>query len=304
MKGAAYAIKPQHQFDGKEFVREYLDGLKIVDRVVRSAKFTAASLRGAVFDRSKFMDCSFAGAHLDRASLVRAVFENCDFTGTSLVAVDAREAVFRATRVMSYGEQRTVSLTEPVTSFDGATIEQSIFTGARLNHASLVNVNATNVNFREASLQGAKFDGCTLAGSDFSGAKLQGADFSQAEDARAVLPEWAQNIVTMIRPIAKDEVAAALDLHTRWLASNGTIGKRLVLRGVDLARMNLDGQDLSGCELRNSRLDSCSMCEVRMIAADLRGTTFVNADLSRADLREALVDDDALKLARGLVPRR
>ena len=148
MKGAAYAIRPQHQFDGKEFVRESLDGLKIVDRVVRNAKFTAALLRGAVFDRSKFMDCTFAGAQLDRASLVRAVFENCDFTGTSLVAVDAREAVFRATRVMSYGEQRTVSLTEPVTSFDGATIEQSVFASTEMPRMRVSSASNSRVSRR------------------------------------------------------------------------------------------------------------------------------------------------------------
>jgi uncharacterized protein YjbI with pentapeptide repeats len=304
MKGAAYAIKPQQQqFDGKDFPGEPLDGLKIIDRIVRHAKFERALLRGAVFDRSKFMDCSFVNAFLDRASLARTVFENCDFTGTSLVAVDAREAVFRATRVMSY-DRRSVFLSEPVVSFDGATIEQSVFAGARLNNASLVNVNASNVNFRDASLQGARFDGCTLAGSDFAGAKLQGADFSQAEDARSVLPEWAQNVVTLLRPISKEDFAAALGGHAKWLVSDGKTGRRLSLRGVDLSKVLLDGLDLSGCELRNCRLDSASLADARLIASDLRGTTFAGADLSRADLREALVDSDSLRLARGINGRR
>ncbi|MCC7049166.1 MAG: pentapeptide repeat-containing protein [Alphaproteobacteria bacterium] len=303
MKGAAYAVRPQREFDGKEFSGESLDGLKIVDRIVRDARFERAFMRGAVFDRSKFMDCSFANAFLDRASLARTVFENCDFTGTSLVAVDAREAVFRATRVMSY-DRRTVSLTEPIVSFDGATIEQSSFVGARMNNASLVNVNASHVNFREASLQGARFDGCTLAGSDFAGAKLQDADFSRAEDARSVLPEWAQNVVTMVRPLDRDQLNAALQLHARWLASDGKGGRRLSLRGVDLSGAQLDDLDLSGCELRNCRLDSASMADVRLIAADLRGTTFAGADLSRADLREALVDPEALRGARGVGGRR
>ena len=299
-KAVAPGFRTFASYDDKDFSAQTLDGLKIVDRHVKGARFDRAGLRNAEFDRTTFVDCSFVGAALDGASLVRAVMENCDFTGASLIKVDAREAVFRTAQIMSYAGNQVEAKASLSLSFEGATIEESSFKGARLNNASMVNVRATNVDFREANLEGARFDNCTLAGSDFSGAKIQGADFSQSADAREVLSEWAQSVATMHQKLSKDELADAVTRHEAWLKSGGKEGARLVLRATDMSHARLDGRDLSGSDLRDCRLDFASFKNARLIAADLRGCSFSKTDLSHADLRAAQVESDAL--VRAVVP--
>jgi uncharacterized protein YjbI with pentapeptide repeats len=297
------ARRPLTQFDDKDFSRNALNGLEIVGRTVRNARFDGASLRNATFERSTFLDCSFVGAVLDGSRLAGAVFENCDFTGAHLVKVDARDAVFRTAQVLNYAGRRGDSMdSEPVVSFDGATIANSTFTGARLTRASMHNVRATNVDFRDADLAGAKFEGCTIAGSQFAGAKLDGADFSQTEDAREALPGWARNLVVLLRRPAAMDLVKAIRRHEEWLKTNGGAGERLARRALDISRARLDGRDLSGCSLRDCRLDFASLRNARLITADLRGTSFIKADLTGADLRQALIDPDALTRAVGADP--
>lgn len=287
-------FRTQASFDDKDLSGQVLDGLKLVDRRIKGARFDGTSLRKAELDRSTFIDCSFVDAVLDGASFYRTVLENCDFSGASLVKVDAREAIFRTAQVMSYRGDAVAAKANMAMTFDGATIEDSSFQGARLNNASMVNVRATNVDFREANLEGARFENCSLAGSDFAGARIQGADFSQSADAREVLSEWAQSVVTMQQKMDEDDLVEAIRRHEQWLESDGKAGERLVLRAVDLSHMRLDGRDLSGSDLRMSRLDFVSLKNARLIAADLRGCSFSSADLSNADLRAAQIESDAL----------
>jgi hypothetical protein len=80
--------------------------------------------------------------------------------------------------------------------------------------------------------------------------------------------------------MTKEQIAAALADHLKWLRAEG--GKRADLRGADLRGADLWGADLWGADLRGAYLRGADLW-----GADLRGAYLRGADLWGADLRGA-----------------
>lgn len=106
---------------------------------------------------------------------------------------------------------------------------------------------------------------------------------------------------------APDDLAAVLDSHRAWVASDGRRGERADLRGLDLAGRSfwradlrralldqadltgadLDHADLRGASLPGARLAGASLWEAKLGMADLRNADLSGAKLDHADLRGA-----------------
>ena len=84
-----------------------------------------------------------------------------------------------------------------------------------------------------------------------------------------------------MKTYTKDELAAIIEAHAKWLRSDG--GSRADLSGADLSGANLSGANLSGADLSGADLSGAYLSRANLSGADLSG-----ADLSRANLSGAV----------------
>lgn len=273
-----------------------MDGVNLSERLILNATFEGTSLRLANLSDAEFRECNFVGANLDTAILRRTVFENCDFSRASLTNANLTHATFRSTTILRYGSGEKM-LRPSNNRFDGAVLNGSCFRRARMVATKLHNVTACRVDFSNCDLRGASFDGAALEDVNFFGAQLVDADFSKCPEAHASLPEYARMMVKLVETISTARLEEVLAAHQVWLETNGKLGTRLSMRGVDLAGRNLDGYDFSGTDFRGARLDRTSMKNVKLVAADLRLASMINANFSGSDLRGAFLTNGALRRA-------
>ena len=85
----------------------------------------------------------------------------------------------------------------------------------------------------------------------------------------------------------QEELKEKLELHLKWIESNGQRGERLVLQGVDLSKADLRGADLRGADLYGADLYGADLYGADLIGADLSGSNLSKANLNGADLRGA-----------------
>lgn len=168
-----------------------------------------------------------------------------------------------------------------------------VFPGADLRHCSLMNCNASKVdfsgahldnsdlsgvdsdlsgaNFRNATLTGTKFNGANLCNVDFTGADLSSADFT---GACLDMVQWkdALNLDQAIGVSAKSVLV--WKVASRGAASVGS------LRNVDLSKSQLSGASFVGCDVSG---------------VDFTGSDLAGADFTDAVVENATMDSTALK---------
>lgn len=88
-----------------------------------------------------------------------------------------------------------------------------------------------------------------------------------------------------------DDLKVILELHNKWLSSDGLEGERANLIGKDLRMMGLDGVDLSYAILRDVNLERASLNNVKFDNADIRFCNFGYANLVSASLRKVKLDN-------------
>ena len=88
-----------------------------------------------------------------------------------------------------------------------------------------------------------------------------------------------------MKTYTKDELAAIIEAHAKWLRSDG--GSRADLSGASLSRANLSGAYLSGANLSGANLSGADLSGANLSGADLSGAYLSRADLSGADLSGA-----------------
>ena len=91
------------------------------------------------------------------------------------------------------------------------------------------------------------------------------------------------------KAMTKEQIAAVLADHLRWLSGEG--GKGAYLRGANLRGANLEGANLRGANLRGAHLRG----------AYLRGANLGGANLEGAYLEGAKINND--KIAFGILRR-
>ena len=88
-------------------------------------------------------------------------------------------------------------------------------------------------------------------------------------------------------------LAAILEEHARWLASDGQDGRRAVLTQANLARC-----DLNGCALQRADFAGADLRDATLIGADLRGTDLTDCHLQGAILESANLEGALLVRAQ------
>ena len=89
------------------------------------------------------------------------------------------------------------------------------------------------------------------------------------------------------------KIKNAISKHSKWLASSGRKGKKLILRdcvGFDFRNQILDYADFEGANLIFSDFSGAQMRHVNLVHADLSLGTFTAANLSFANLEKSVIN--------------
>lgn len=139
-------------FDGVDFGRIDLIGVRLTDVSLLRAKFENATGRNVNFFASEMSQAIFDNAYLPDSSFVNCRLIDSSFVGASV----------------------------PSTDFQKSDLQRTSFVGANLRFTNFQYANLTDANFDGADLQGANLSNAILHGVDLKNVKLQGAVFDGA----------------------------------------------------------------------------------------------------------------------------
>jgi uncharacterized protein YjbI with pentapeptide repeats len=107
------------------------------------------------------------------------------------------------------------------------------------------------------------------------------------------------NRLSMDEPVRKQALAATLELHRRWVQSNGTEGECLDLsramliaakfEGADLWSANFQNADLTGANLAEATLDTANLWRASLQRAHLMGANLNTANLRGVNFMDAVM---------------
>lgn len=223
------------------------------------ADFTGSTLTNAVFN-----NCDLRGANFAMADLRGAQFLNADLSPGKIARSDVSGNQFDGFALDSSGSRSWLAdggdgadVKRPVAAnFAGARLCDADFSGAKLRKANMAGADLANVLLENCDLCETNFLDCDLATVSTSGSDLSEAICAGGLES---LPEWLQ---------------MTLDQHLVWIDSNGAMGKRANLTGMDLRRM-----DLSNCDLRGAVLEGVDATGASFLKASLAFTNFAGATL-------------------------
>ena len=191
---------------------------------------------------------------------------------------------------------------------NGSILRACIFRGANLEGADFTQCQFEDCDLSNARLAGARFTRARLTGCVATAAVLSRADFSEARlaDTRFVQADLQASTWTLAQASACDFTRASLQgiqagearfkqcLFTGADAARShftkTMFDKCVLQGTTLDGALLQGATLMTCEAQGARFEAARMAGFRT----LQGTDMSQANLNRADLDRAVLQDTSL----------
>ncbi|MCR9244818.1 MAG: DUF2169 domain-containing protein [bacterium] len=205
----------------------------------------------------------FSGADLTKANLTGANLAGARFAGSVLDEADLTEAIVSD---CTFQNARIDHAT-----FDELELSGIDFSGTAGVGASFAGCQLTACNFERCNLPKTDFSNCDLTGANFRGADLTGARFGEATAARIDFTE-----ATLEGLHAGDE--------TDFTAS--TMRRAKLLR-ANLTGARLDGADLAYCDLRRALLTEATATDAELSRTNLANSVLDDANLAGAKLLQA-----------------
>jgi uncharacterized protein YjbI with pentapeptide repeats len=159
------------------------------------------------------------------------------------------------------------------------------FGRADLCHATLLEMDLRNCDFRQANLSHANLQNANLLQARLEGANLQCADLTGAALQRAELTQANLKSAILVNTKADAAHFIGADLSNAILTGISLIDG--VLAGTNLQGSNFDKAKLQGADLRGAQLFNASLVRTEMQHVNLRESNLMNANLTGADLRGA-----------------
>ena len=95
---------------------------------------------------------------------------------------------------------------------------------------------------------------------------------------------------TFLRGTSREELAAVLGEHSKWVKSEGEEGERAILKEANLQRANLSGAELHAAILMGAKLQGAECTKAKLQRANLSGANLQRAILVNANLQDAYLD--------------
>ena len=163
-----------------------------------------------------------------------------------------------------------------------ANLERSILIGADLRMASLKWANLEGVNLERANLEGANLVGVDLERANLDGANLCGANVNRANFLCATLVGANINGANL----KNVNLARAILIGANIERSNleGANLERADLKRADFRGANLEWADLEGANLEGANLEGANMVGVNLVGANLKGANMIGVNVTGANL--------------------
>lgn len=183
----------------------------------------------------------------------------------------------------------------------GAVLAKTNLCGADLTDAKLANVVAIKARLREAYLGNAQADGAEFSGADFTEADLTGfvsvgGHFAGSRFKEAVLANAVLTNADLSECKLGDADLRAADLCGAKL-TNAEMA-RANATGARFIGAQMSGARLAGSVLKGAVLTRADLTGADLSGVDLTGAELTDANFERADLFEATVDAEAMKVAK------
>lgn len=193
--------------EGPTFVGTTLEGVTLDNASLRAvfakgASFKGAQLSSAALEGGTFVECSFEGAVLRGAMLRGVTFDQCNFEGavfddaswTQVRMVDCKLDRVTAHRARLQGVELTRVTAEGSTwadaSWEDALLNESNFTGALLERATLVKARWVETRIDAAQVSGARFVESIFVEDDER--RFEPSDPTRVDTAGLQIAPWAQ----------------------------------------------------------------------------------------------------------------
>lgn len=168
-------------FTDSTFVEVDLEGANLNDSSFIRSSFYKVNFKSALLWRvrafdSTFISSSFEFANLSSAKLLNSRFEYSVFTGAKLLVVEAIGSSFAAVvakSIIAVGSNFSKS------SFSGAQLDDSNFTGSNLNHANFSKVVSSGMNLNKVSCTGTDFSHTRFSQFNMIEAKCADVNFEE-----------------------------------------------------------------------------------------------------------------------------
>ncbi|MCW5695464.1 MAG: pentapeptide repeat-containing protein [Bauldia sp.] len=159
-----------------DFRRASLPGAKLSGAYLFLADFGGADLSGSELDGTRARDARFT-----QATMTGAIWRNSDATGVNAAGANLTNADLSGT-FFGDGDMQRAILTR-------ATLTDASFFGTRLIAADLSGALAVNADFLEADLTDARLTGADLSDARLTRARMRGADLTDALLTGATMPD-------------------------------------------------------------------------------------------------------------------
>jgi len=290
--------------------------------------FTVADLTGASFLSTTLTDVDFVGANLPDADLTAADFTNAslenadleqtvlsaaDFTNANLKSADLEQTVLSGANLtgadLTNARLRQATLTDAV--FAGAVIHNADFSRTS-DHGFVAEQLYATASYQSGDLRELDLSHNQLPGWDFSGKDLSDASFYQAELTDASFAGANLSGISFYNAILAgvdftDAVIGDCDFYST--TGDGFTAEQLYstagyvsggLNGVRPDIRDLSGWDLAGKDLSDASFGIAAMTGVDLSRSDLRGAIIDEERLDSADAQGAILPDGRID---GLVLR-
>jgi uncharacterized protein YjbI with pentapeptide repeats len=279
------------------FDQAILTGARLSAADVRGGDFTLADLSGADLFYIRATEAIFDGATLKGADASFADFEAASFSGTDLRGVDFSFSIL-SDAVFDFAAFHQVvmdtnTLIDPKPKLIWQMVNQGP-TNFVLTNKDLSLATFTNLNFKNAKLNGSDLFGTDMTDSDLRGANFTSADTSLIDftgtllDGTTIIDAKSRLVWGII-----NQPQAGRDLHGTNISS--TFLLRANLSGANLTNaictngffrsLNLGGANLLQANFTDSLLASASITNANLTQAKFRFT-----DLTGASLRNSVTN--------------
>lgn len=265
-------------------------------RTETSKDFEGEDLFGLDLSELDFSDCNCRGANFEAAILAGAAFSRADLTGArfpgcSLVAVD-----FSGAKLVE-ADCTAADLTSA--KLDSAVVDNSDFSYAVMEYASLVGTSGFRAIFVNANLNGATLVNARMVEADFEAASLVAADFTEA-DLTGTSVEGAQGpqvkmISANLTGLQASEGADFSNGLFRSVHAPESIWEGAVLEGADFSAADLARADFAQSSLKKARFSGSDLTMARFEDADLTEAVMTGVNFFQGSLEQAKLNRTDLR---------
>lgn len=293
-----------------------LKGLSLKGRDMRQANFMGCGMSHMDLSECNFQEASLYACDLSYSNLNRATFIRADLRGARIENASLEEANMEKAdlRVGGFASGKEgYDKGQPV-NFRGANLSGAKLGGTTASKADFSDAIMVGANMVGADLSGAQMGGADLSGVDVEGARLEGANLNSAiltgvamkqlKNAGADVSEAItdENVGTSISDF-EDPLPTLIEQHRAWVESAGQSGKQLDLSNVDMRvigslkmerltaikaiNTKFFGMNLYKIQVQSAVLDLSDFRNCDLEESDMRGSSFMGANLSHARMRSA-----------------